>query len=482
MSRAVETLALPRQSKGRRASRHDSRALRLTERILIAGLLALLVWLPLPLASNRDWSAALFVLVTALLAAAWAALLLIDPHRRRLQALRAGWPLLALLGLAQLWVAAQWLTGLSTDSGATFQYLLLGCAYSLLFALVLGLFTSPRRLTLLLAVLLVSGVAQAFYGSLMTLSGIERLAFQAKEAYLGVVTGTFVNRNHMAGYMELTLAAGIGLLLALRDGRPLSVRSLPDLLLGPKAWIRLGLVIMVIALVMTHSRMGNAAFFSSLIIVGGLFTLISREHRVRNAAILASLLLIDLLIISNHFGLDGLQQRLMRTQFADQVIAGEVVRPATEQRDDVVVYAIPQFMERPWTGFGAGAFEASFQRFPGADIRPHYDHAHNDYLQFLIEFGAIGSAPLVLFVLGALFAALRAMRRPDSLYRSGIGLGAGLGILALVIHAATDFNHQIPANAATFVVLCAIAVVASGIQEGGRREAAGNRKRVEARG
>lgn len=81
----------------------------------------------------------------------------------------------------------------------------------------------------------------------------------------------------------------------------------PSRLLGPKAWIRLGLVIMVIALVMPHSRMGNIAFFSSLIIVGGRFTLVSRKHRLRNAAILASLVLVDLIIISNHFGLEGLE-------------------------------------------------------------------------------------------------------------------------------------------------------------------------------
>ncbi|GHA27790.1 hypothetical protein [Oceanisphaera arctica] len=35
-----------------------------------------------------------------------------------------------------------------------------------------------------------------------------------------------------------------------------------------------------------------------------------------------------------------------------------------------------------------------------------------------------------------------------------------MGILALIIHSFTDFNLQIPANAATFVVLCAIAVLA----------------------
>jgi len=41
-----------------------------------------------------------------------------------------------------------------------------------------------------------------------------------------------------------------------------------------------------------------------------------------------------------------------------------------------------------------------------------------------------------------------------------LGFGATMGISALLIHSTTDFNLQIPANAATLVVLCAIAVLA----------------------
>lgn len=48
-----------------------------------------------------------------------------------------------------------------------------------------------------------------------------------------------------------------------------------------------------------------------------------------------------------------------------------------------------------------------------------------------------------------------------SLYRNGIGFGAAMGIIAVLSHATVDFDLQIPANAATFVVLCAIAVLAN---------------------
>ncbi len=441
---------------------------------LMLSTLALLVWLPLPLASNQEWSIGLFVLFTALITGLWCLSRLRaganhtgGPGNARSKstglhrALQPARPLFAMLLMCQLWVCVQLLGGFSLDTGASIQYLILGSSYALLFLLIIGLFHTRTRLTLLLGVLVVSGTVQAFYGSLMTLSGIEWLLFGPKEVGHGNATGTFVNRNHLAGYLEMTLACGIGLLLALRDGRRFRWRHLLELLMGPKARLRLGLVIMVIALVMTRSRMGNTGFFASLLIVGSLFVLLNREHRLRNGLILASLILIDVLVISQYFGLEKLKDRLLSTQLEDRIVNDEVVQRENVDRDDIVGYALPMLERHALTGSGAGSFEASFQRYPGEDIRSHFDHAHNDYLQFAIEYGTIGMLPLVLFVLGALYHALQALWRRESLYRSGVGFGAAMGIIALLIHSATDFNLQIPANAATFISLCAIAVLAN---------------------
>lgn len=438
-----------------------SRPINRLERLLIALVLFTLVWLPLPLGSNRDWAVGVLVALIGGLGGLWAISRVrgsepIIPAK----AMNAALPMLALLLLSQLWVAAQWLFGFTVDNGATFQYLSLGVAYSLLFLLIISLFNTRKRLTLLLATLVISGTLQAFWGAFMTLSGVEWLLAGPKTSYVGVATGTFVNRNHLAGYLELTLACGIGLLMALRDSRPFSWVNLLELLLGPKARLRLALVVMVIALVMTHSRMGNAAFFASLLIVGGLFVLLDKAHRLRNSIILVSLILIDVLVISQYFGLERLKDRVLNTQLSDQIVDGEVVQKANEVRDDVFGYAIPLLLERPLVGHGAGSFEVVFPKYPGPDIRLHFDHAHNDYLQFAIEYGLLGTLPLAAFVLLALWQALRALWQRDSIYRSGVGFGAAMGIISLLIHSSTDFNLQIPANAATLVVVCAIAVLA----------------------
>lgn len=429
------------------------------ETSLIISTLTLLVWLPLPLASNQDWSAAFFCLITALLCGGWSWLQLHKGESAN-RALLPALPLFGLLIAVQGWALLQWLTGISTDTGRTVHYLMLGLGYSLLFLLIIGLFHTRKRLTLLISTLIVSATLQGFYGTLMTLSGIEWLFFVPKDSYFGVATGTFVNRNHLAGYLVMALGLGIGLLLALRDGAPLRWTNLLELLMGPKARLRLALVIMVIALVMTRSRMGNTAFFAALMILGALFILLNKEHRLRNSLVLASLVVIDVLVISQFFGLDKLKDRLVNTRVENVMEGEQIIASKNELRLDVFDYAWVQFKERPLTGFGAGSFETSFQQYPGAEIPLHYDHAHNDYLQFAIEYGGIGFVLLATFVLWSLYHALRALWLRESWYRSGIGFGAAMGILGILIHSATDFNLQIPANAATFVTLCAIAVLA----------------------
>lgn len=430
------------------------------ERFVVGSLLGLLVLMPLPQGSVPVWAAGVIAIWLAVTAFIWGVSV------RRKQSLGSAVTkknallMVVLLVFAQIWIAVQMLTGITQDAGSSYHQLVLGVSYSLLFVLLIANFNTRKRLTLLLATLVVSGAFQAFYGAAMTLTQVEWLLFGPKTTYIGDATGTFVNRNHLAGYMELTLAAGIGLLMALRDTRSFDWRNILELLMGPKAKLRLALVVMVIALVMSHSRMGNTAFFIGLTVVGAIFVLLDKGNRVRNVLILTSIVLIDILIVSQYFGLEKLKDRIVNTRLNDVVVDGEVVQRANEIRHLVFEDALPLIKQQPLVGHGAGSFEAVFVQVVGEDIRLHFDYAHNDYIQFLIEYGAIGCVPLLIFSLMALWHALQAMRKRSSVYRSGVGFGAAMGIIAIGAHSTTDFNLQIPANAATFITLCAIAYLA----------------------
>lgn len=440
---------------------------RVFERILLLGFLALLLWLPLPKASNQLWSMSVLVLWVAVLACGWAVLLLMNSAEGSGKARAAdstlGWYLFALLLGVQAWVAIQWAMGLTLDASRSHLYLLLGLSYSLIFVMAWQLFNCRKRIVVLLSVLIVSGTFQAFYGSVMVLSGVEWLFGVPKDHYIGNATGTFVNRNSMAGYLELTLACGVGLLLALRDGQAFRWRNLLELLLGPKARIRLALIIMVIGLVMTQSRMGNAGFMTALLLVGGVFVFTQKENRTRNGFILISIIVIDLLVISQFFGLERLKDRLVNTEVSVTQEAGQLVFDINDLRGMAFTRMIPLAQEQPLTGYGAGSYEALFIGHTGPGFGGHFDHAHNDYLQFWLEIGLIGLLPLGVFVAVVLWQALRALVQTDAPFRSGLGFGMAMAIIAYLVHSFSDFNLQIPANAATLMVLCAVAIRANHI-------------------
>lgn len=340
---------------------------------------------------------------------------------------------------------------ISVDSHATLVAWLQSVCYFMLFILTLLLIHRRSRLKQLAYTLVFSGLLQAVYGSFMTLSRLEWGFFHPKIFGISVATGTFVNRNHLAGYLEMCLAIGIGLLIAqVGHGTDNTwrqhLRSLLNWLLSSKMRLRLALVIMVIALVLTRSRMGNVAFFSSLLIAGLIGLLLSRHvARLTVVILLASLIVIDLVVVGAWFGVDEVAYRLQQTTLA------------TESRDEVDINLLPYWRDYQWAGSGLGTFFAVFPYYQEHNVEGYYDHAHNDYLEFSAETGIIGLFLVGSIVILSLSVALLAQyHRHDPLCR-GIAFSTTMAIIALLIHSSVDFNLQIPANAATFVIILALA-------------------------
>jgi putative inorganic carbon (HCO3(-)) transporter len=351
---------------------------------------------------------------------------------------------------------------LSLDPHASLIYWLKSLGYVCVFILVLILVNTRTRLERLLQTIVFSGTLQALYGSFMVLSGIEYGFFNPKTSNQGVSTGTFVNRNHFAGYINLCLAAGMGLMIAKLGGEKLYtlrqwIRSIARLLLGEKTRLRIYLIIMVVALVMTHSRMGNSAFFASTLVVGTLGLLLMKNAPRSTVLFLASVIVLDLVIVGTWFGLEKVVDRVEQTAVhatADDVMPGET-------RDEVDRYALDYARDYRLTGSGGGTFYIVFPAYSNRDAPSYYDHAHDDYLEVLTETGVIGAAlagGLVLLSAGLCLWALR--QRSDPLMR-GTAFGVGLALSWAAMHSTVDFNLQIPAVAMTFTVFLALAWVAA---------------------
>ena len=393
--------------------------------------------------------------------------------------LRASRPALALLALWLAYLLVQWLpmpaewvrelspqaaalhagadylgaerpVTLSIDPHASFVFWLKSCAWALAFVLTLLLAHSRRRLTWLCLAIVASGVLQAYYGSLMHLMKLDYEVLGMPIAHSSQASGGYVNRNHLAGLLEMSLAVGIGLMIGQLEDRPRRSwrefsHDVAVLLLSRKAILRLLLVIMVVALVMTRSRMGNTAFFASLLVAGAIGLALSRHAPRGTVLLIASLIAIDLAVIGTWFGVERTVKRITDTT-VQQV----------EERVDPSVYAVKIAEDYPLFGTGGGTFYTAFTRYRGPGIDAYYDHVHNDYVQFLAETGAIGIALMGLFVLSAFACAVLAQWRRSDPQLRGVAFGVVMGVVAIGIHSTVDFNLQIPANAFIFVILLAL--------------------------
>lgn len=420
---------------------------------------ALVFCLPLAFGGYANWVWPLYSAVALLLLATEVNRLVQRQVNQQLgvllwpKALKKSLPILLLLLAVQLWVIGQSLM-LANGQHHIWQRALQGLGLTAFMAASLLILNSRERIKRIIWVVILAASFQAIYGSLMVLTGLEWGFFQEKEAYQGKATGTFVNRNHLAGYLEMSLALGIGFLLSQSNRYYGSwrqrMRQAIDTLLSPKVAMRLLLAVMVIALVLSRSRMGNTAFFASLMVTGGLALLLMNNKSRSTTILLSSLLVIDIAIVGTFFGVEKVAERLQNTT------------ASKESRDEVSRDTFQMWQQNPVFGIGAGAFEYTYPAYRGDDVhtRKLYDHAHNDYLQFLAEYGLVGFMALLIAAGWSFFWAIEAMRKRRSELFKGLGFASTMGMMAIAIHSTVDFNLQIPANAFMFVLLMALASLA----------------------
>jgi O-antigen ligase len=286
---------------------------------------------------------------------------------------------------------------------------------------------------------------QGLYGLLVLASGHERIWNVPKTAYLDSATGTFINRNHFAGFLAATLPLGVGLVIGLARRAKRGARGRGGLLTalgteGSRAWLcgLLGLT-GVAGLLLSLSRAGTAL---GLVAVLGTAAVALGGRPVHRWAAIALVLAIAAVPLVD-LGADRL--------FARYAAAGEDFQ-GLGGRLEVARDTVRMIGAFPIVGCGFGAFTWVYPAFSSPGVRLHYTHAHNDLLQL----GAEGGLPAL-----ALFAvALAALFRSGFLAirdgRDPIVTGAAFGLSALLVHGLVDFNFHIPANAA-------IAAVSAGV-------------------
>lgn len=451
------------------------------ERGLLGLFVVLLVWLPLPLGSNRHWAAALFVALVWLLLAA-CGLLRLTARPSPSQSARTSWgghAVLALLVMFTAWTSLQ-LTGAghTEDPHETRLYVIRCVGYVGAFWLVQLLVTSDRRRMVLLGGVLAAGVVQALIAMVLFSAGSQYELMGALFTQGMRATGTMPQADALANYMLLTISAGLAVMLAQMGqhspNAPKKVtaahrtRAAIEFMMSGKMLVRLMLIVMVIALVLTRSRMGNGVFFFSLFVVAAWVMITSPQLRKSAGILVVSLLVVDLIIIGQWVGLSKVLSRMEATEIVAQAaptpdtLDPTAPRQAPAHKEETlderlrpVRDALAMIRERPWTGFGGGTFYNAFTRYKVESVPLPYNHAHNDYVEISVDVGLTGLLLMGLVVLLTAGRVLQLMRDRSSPHVRGVAVGAGMALLCALLHALVDLNLQINANAMTLTVLLA---------------------------
>ena len=460
------------------------------------GFLCLLVWAPLPLGSNRVWAIGLLLLATVALlgCTVWVWRGQFQMAQKRLAKFLVPFGLLsAMVALSWLQVTpmpAAWVKAVSpmaaaAQSGAdtmtlsldVFQSQLmagLSFTYLCVFLLTLLCVRTAKRLDTLAQVLVWSGVLQAVIGAVLfsvhahyTLFFVDLLHDRMK--------GSFVYHNSMAGYLCMCLSVGVGLMLARLGASPkiestwkARLRAAIEFVLSPKMRLRMLLVIMVIALVLTRSRMGNTAFFVAMLVVGLAGVGLARKTAPQTIALIISLIVIDVLIVGTGVGLEKVVERIQDTDLTD---ASGGKAESIQARTEAARTAVALVKDFALVGSGGGSFYNVFLSYRTPEYGYTYvDHTHNDFVEIASDYGLLGLGILGSLVALSLGTVLRVMAKRRSVLPWGVAFGVAMAIVGLLLHSTVDFNLQIPANALTIVVILAMGWIASELPSKRRRK------------
>ena len=205
-------------------------------------------------------------------------------------------------------------------------------------------------------------------------------------------TGFFINRTVFSCFLTLCFFSGVEYLKIIDHYQKDSTNNFFD-----KIYVRIFILLITIGIITTFSRLGNFLFIS-LIIIYILRSLYINEKK--NSFFFITLILIvlfDVLILGFYFGSEKLLQRYLFLQSE----INEYLPTSTQNntsRGELLKFAFIQFKNFIFFGYGGGGFENLFKiNFQNFSTR-YASHAHSDLIEFVGEFGLIGSVLIFLSI------------------------------------------------------------------------------------
>ena len=297
--------------------------------------------------------------------------------------------------------------------------------------------TTRSGLPVLLALLAGTGVLVAVLGLAGEAGAPEKVLLVRDNTGGGSPYGPFVNENHFAQAIELTLPAALVLLAV--NARQLrgsgGRRQLAAVMVLSSAVVT---VVTMAAMLRSGSR-GGALFL--LVALALTFPLWLRPLRFRGRrwpAFVVGLVLIGVVGSLSWTRLPELEEGF-RNLFAVEGVDGNT-------RWDLWAGTVRSWERSPIVGSGLGSYRHVIGMDKPATGQSVLEQAHNDWLEWASTTGIVGVAALAFFVVGVTMSLVPwRVRRLRFEFRYALA-GIALALVATAIHEIVGFGLQTPLN------------------------------------
>ena len=249
------------------------------------------------------------------------------------------------------------------------------------------------------------------------------------------VSGPYVNRNHMAGFLEMTIPFALALFWTRTRSRE------------EKLALTVITLFLLITQAFTLSRGSWMATLGALLFMASAQLYQQKKIQRKSLAVMGTgLIIISLFFLASLPAVERLTT-LTQHDYEDNMsgrlrcwkgVAGQI-------QDNLLL------------GTGPNTFTESYPtwQIPGSAILRR--NAHNDYLHYLSETGIFLIPVAVLTLFWFFRTGFRQLQSP-SRQKSSFALSAIAGVFAILIHSFSDANLNIPANAFLFTIIAGMVV------------------------
>jgi O-antigen ligase len=399
------------------------------------GLCLLLAGSVLALGAVEVWSESLLEIGAAVLFLCWA-ILAWRSQDPKIQWNPLNWPLLGLIGIGLL----QLLFHATAYPFLTRTELLKLVTYFLIFFLTAQVFRTPEELSPLAWFVVLLCFTVSLFGIIQHFTSSGEIYWTQRFRTEGEPFGPYVNRNHFAGFLELTLPIGLAM-IAFR-GVHRDLFPLTGLLT----------IVPISALVLSGSRGGMISFAFGV----GILALLVRSERAvaprgpRRMA-LGIVALVALALVA-WVGAGKAIERFSSLNSHDVSFG---------RRVSMFRGAAHIFLDHPIKGSGLGTLVAVYPRYETAYDGRLVDHVHDDYIETLAETGWLGGLCGLWFLWLLVREARKGLGAEQRPFSRALHAGAIAAVGGLLLHSFVDFNLQIPANALLFLLMAYLATFPS---------------------